>query len=135
MPDTISSTAISHLVGVGTDVVSITRISAIVNSPKREQFLGRILTIKERERFNNYSEEKAICYLAKRFAAKEAVAKSLGIGIGIIAFNEIEVCNNDVGQPYVKFLKELSILENIRISLSITDDSHFAAATTIAFKS
>lgn len=134
MSNAISNTAISHLIGVGTDIVSISRISTLINSNKRVKFLSRILTAKEFELFNNFTEEKAICYFAKRFAAKEAVAKSLGMGIGIIAFNEIEICNNDLGQPYVKFLKELPILENIKISLSITDDSNFAAATAIAFK-
>ena len=37
--------------------------------------------------------------LAARYAAKEAVAKALGTGIGLVAWREIEILANDLGRP------------------------------------
>lgn len=131
----INHSPISHIIGIGTDIVSIERITKLLNSERREKFLKRILTDYETQRYKNLQDKRAISYLAKRFAAKEAVAKSLGVGIGAIAFNEIEICNNDLGQPYIRFLKQFPEVTELSFAVSITDDGSFAAATVIAFKS
>ncbi len=129
----ISHTRISHIIGVGTDIISIDRIGNILLSRQNNQFIERILTAQEKSRFTELPEARAVHYLAKRFAAKEAVSKALGTGIGTLAFTDIEVHNNEKGQPYIIFLAHLDQLQNIKISLSITDDSNIAAATAIAY--
>ena len=78
---------------------------------------------------------KSSNYFAKRFAAKEAFSKSLGIGISKgIKFNEIEVFNNKYGKPQIRILGDsLKKVKNIikssfRIFLSLSDESHCAVA-------
>jgi holo-[acyl-carrier protein] synthase len=78
---------------VGIDAIEPTRIAALAGR-WGERFLGRIFTPAEREltggRFSS---------LAARFAAKEAVAKALGTGMGAVAWREIEVLSNERGRP------------------------------------
>jgi len=77
----------------GIDGIEPARIAAAVTR-HGERFLGRIFTPAERlicrERTNS---------LAARFAAKEAVAKVLGTGLGTIAWREIEILANERGRP------------------------------------
>jgi len=77
----------------GIDAIEPQRIAAAL-ARHGERFLVRIFTPAERiicrERVNS---------LAARFAAKEAVAKVLGTGLGTIAWREIEVLANERGRP------------------------------------
>ncbi len=79
--------------------------------------------------------------MAKRFAAKEAFAKALGIGIGRIKFNEIEIYNDQNGKPEIlrtkkidQLIKELFTVKDYQINLSITDDAGIAQAIVILSK-
>lgn len=77
------------LVGIGTDIVQIPRIEKILHLYP-ELFSKRILALKE------------LRQLAKRFAAKEAVSKAFGVGIGQgINFKDIIILNDDLGKPLV----------------------------------
>ncbi len=75
--------------------------------------------------------------LAARFAAKEAVAKSLGTGIGPIGWQEIEIIRADTGQPILHLagaaaqLASQRGLSNWSISLSHTRTYAVAVATAI----
>lgn len=86
--------------GVGTDMVKISRIERVL-ADRGERFARRILSPAEfavyRETFN------PACYLAKRFAAKEAASKALGTGIGMVSWHDIEVYNDERGAPGLKF--------------------------------
>ena len=86
------------LKGVGTDLLEIIRVESVyLRHGKR--FSQRILTKAE---IKESHSRKNICnYLAKQFAAKEAVSKALGVGIGILSFQDIEVLRNLRGQPSV----------------------------------
>ena len=64
--------------GVGTDVVEIGRIKAVLEK-YGERFARKILCESELKRFNGH--RLPANYLAKRFAAKEAFTKALGTGI------------------------------------------------------
>ena len=120
--------------GIGTDITNMNRLS---RSIKKKKFLLKIFDkdeiIKCKKLKNSLS-----CY-AKRFAAKEAFSKAIGIGISkSIKFNEIIVQNNKYGKPCIKLLgktKKLShkILnkKKINIFLSLTDDKPFAIATVV----
>ncbi len=85
------------IVGIGTDLIHIDRIE---RSFERfgDRFLARFLSPRERDVF--VERGCPVNFLAKRFAAKEATAKALGVGIGARArWAEIEVLNNSDGAP------------------------------------
>ena len=67
------------IIGLGTDIV---RVSRIENLQKKygDKFLNRILTAEEQKKFHSLKLEEQKKYLAKRFAAKEAFVKALGLG-------------------------------------------------------
>ncbi len=76
---------------------------------------------------------------AKKFAAKEAFAKSLGTGIsGGLSFKEIEIKSNKLGKPTLQVVgKSLKIVKKVIKNkkfytfLSISDDKPFAIAIII----
>ncbi len=80
---------------VGLDIVEVSRIEQAV-SLWGDKFLDRVFTTKEL----SYCRGRATS-LAARFAAKEAVAKALGTGIGRIAFKDIEIVSGRKKQPEV----------------------------------
>ncbi len=59
-----------------------------------ERFLRRVFTIQEIQECGG-----RVASLAARFAAKEAVAKALGYGIGLIAWQEVEILRGARGEP------------------------------------
>jgi|AntAceMinimDraft_1070359.scaffolds.fasta_scaffold60750_2 holo-[acyl-carrier protein] synthase len=80
------------IVGIGTDIVEIARIESSVRR-WGEKFAMKILSVSE---LSQYRQRGNAAYLAKRFAAKEAVSKALGTGMRCgVGFTQIEV----VGQP------------------------------------
>ena len=92
--------------GIGTDIVEIQRIENIF-SKFNNRFAKKILSKKEYEAFQ--ISNAPAHFLAKRFAAKEAVAKALGLGFrDPISFHGIEVDHNDLGAPFFKFNAEIS---------------------------
>ena len=126
-----------NIYGIGTDIVSVDRIKG---SLKNKKFINRIFNEKEIlkcKKINNYTN----CY-AKRFAAKEAFSKALGIGISRgIQFKDIEVINNNYGKPKIKLLGQTAKItskilkrKKFGIHLSLSDDFPFAIATVILTK-
>ncbi|MBR9726654.1 holo-ACP synthase [Shewanella intestini] len=121
------------IVGLGTDIVEIARITAQVErNPLR--LAQRILTDAELTIFTESSQPGR--YLAKRFAAKEAAAKALGTGIGRgVSFQHIHISNNDDGAPLVSFtdgaLARLHRLGGRHAHISIADEQRYATATVI----
>jgi holo-[acyl-carrier protein] synthase len=114
----------------GVDLLEISRLRAAVER-HGERFLARIFTAAEREQCaGNYAS------LAARFAAKEAVAKALGTGIGPVAFTELEVARGKAGEPLLCLHgKALEVAETLHltewaISLSHTDE--YAMASVVA---
>jgi holo-[acyl-carrier protein] synthase len=76
----------------GIDLIEIGRIQAAVRR-HGNRYLDRIYTAAE------LSESKETEYLAGRFAAKEAVAKALGTGIGAVGWKDIEILGDDRNAP------------------------------------
>lgn len=117
------------IIGVGTDIVRIERIAHVV-SKFNEKFLTRILSNDEIIQYTNNPAEKQIPFLAKRFAAKEAIAKALGTGIGpYLTFKDIVIYNNHLGAPFVTINREIAYDKNIM--LSIADEIDVAIAFAI----
>jgi holo-[acyl-carrier protein] synthase len=77
----------------GVDLIEIARIEEVV-SRHGKHYLERIYTPAELEQCGRRAES-----LAGRFAAKEAVAKALGSGIGDVSWKEIEVLGDEQNAP------------------------------------
>ena len=122
------------ILGVGTDLVEIERIKkSLEKFPDR--FAKKILAEDELSEFRRSKVSAA--FLAKRFAAKEAVAKALGTGMRQgVHFTSIEVCHDQFGKPGVllhgdaeRRAQELGVK---RWHLSISDERQHALAFVIA---
>jgi len=122
--------------GIGTDIVNIKRIEKIIKK-NGDSFKNKFFSKKE----INYCEKKKnpSSFYAKRFAAKEAVTKAMGTGIGKgISLKNIEVINNINGKPDIilkgnvdAFLKKQIKRKKYDIYLSLSDDKPFALATVV----
>ncbi len=111
---------------VGTDIIQIQRIDKLV---KRYgiKFKQRFLSPKE------IAVAKRIETLAGFWAAKEAIAKALGCGIGAqLTFHDIIIAKDHKGAPYFKLAKEAQEAHRIKdSSLSISHDGGFAIAVAV----
>lgn len=130
------------ILGIGIDLVSVGRIEDLVLQFK-EKFLKKIFTENEISKAEKIKlSANNSLFFAKRFAAKEAFSKALGLGIGRgIDFCDIEIENNDLGQPKIKilngkeeFLKKYFNCEKFSIHLSLTDENPLASAVVIIEK-
>lgn len=77
----------------GVDLIEISRIEEVIARHGRH-YLERIYTTAELEQCGKRAES-----LAGRFAAKEAVAKALGSGIGEVTWKEIEILGDEQNAP------------------------------------
>ena len=125
-----------NIYGIGTDIVNINRIKSAINR-KNQSFKKRVYTKFEIQACEK-RKNKAECF-AKRFAAKEALFKAVGIS-NKLKFSEVEVRNNPSGAP--KLIVKGSSLINLRkifkrkkfkIHLSLSDDKPWAVASVIIF--
>jgi len=116
----------------GIDIIEIYRIKEAI---KKKAFLNRIFTDEEVKYLNyrKFSAETA----AGMFAAKEAVSKLLGDGIGKINWKMIEVNHNENGKPYLKLYDEALLkvermnIKTIDISISHNKSNAIAMAVGI----
>ncbi len=92
--------------GIGHDVLEIERISILINRGQGAKFIRRVLTEREHQLAERRSGKQAE-FVAGRFAAKEAVVKALGCGIGrSVGFHDIEILPDSLGKPEVVLLGE-----------------------------
>ena len=123
------------IIGIGVDLCEIDRIREAI-SRHRDHFAQRILATDERTEFDSLNQSMRPSFLAKRFAAKEAVAKALGTGIGRgFGFHDITITHDELGKPMVSLNSENQALKDAlayRIHLSISDErTHAVAFCTI----
>ena len=123
------------IVGIGVDLCEIARIHD-VEKRNGDHFAKRILAAEELIEFNQVNPSMRAGFLAKRFAAKEAIAKALGTGIGRgFGFHDIAVSHDELGKPLVILNSENATLSSacgFRIHLSISDErTHAIAFCTI----
>jgi holo-[acyl-carrier protein] synthase len=115
----------------GVDLIEIERLESVIQR-YGQQFLERIYTSQELA-----DAGASLASLAARFAAKEAVAKALGCGIGRVGWKEIEVLRGPERQPILQLHGEASKLANdlglgdwsISLSHSRTHAIAFVVAT------
>jgi holo-[acyl-carrier protein] synthase len=115
----------------GVDLFEIARLTRLAPDV-RQRFIHRIFTEKE-----NLLVGQSDASLAGRFAAKEAVAKALGCGIGPVAWHEIEIDRGAAQEPVLilhgnaqKIADDLG-LQTWSISISHTDSHAVALAVAI----
>jgi holo-[acyl-carrier protein] synthase len=121
------------ILGTGIDIIEVDRIET-ARQKHGERFLNRIL----------HPAETAYClshkspgpFLAARFAAKEAVSKAFGTGIGAqLGWQDIEIARKDTGEPYVilhgKGLELLARRGAKRLHLTLSHTENHAVAMAI----
>jgi holo-[acyl-carrier protein] synthase len=121
------------VLGIGVDLVECARIE---HSIERfgDRFLNRVFTAGEIE--YSKSMKYPARHLAARFAAKEAVSKAFGTGIGkAMGWRDIDVRKKPSGEPFLVFtggaekLAKQRSVKNALITLSHTD--HHAMAVIV----
>ena len=110
---------------IGVDILKVSRIEDIINR-FGQRFMTKFFHPQEIKKAQTLSKKSKIYYLAKRFAAKEAILKSRGGAFGI-KFSDICIQNDQYGKPLV-FYKDKK-LDQTEISLS--DDTEYAIAFVI----
>jgi len=91
----------TNILGVGIDQIEVARIRESIDR-HGDTFLRKVFTIHEQEICMRRSDP-APC-LAARFAAKEAIAKALGTGIGKeFGWLDMEVLREENGKPFASF--------------------------------
>ncbi len=125
------------IIGNGVDIIDNKRIE---KSLKIKGFKKRLFTLYEINQSKKYRNKTN--YFAKRFAAKEAFVKSIGIGFrNNINFNDIEIYNNKKGSPQIKISKKIQVIlkkkfkmKNYDIHLSLSDEKNHSIAFVILNK-
>ena len=123
--------------GVGTDIVKNSRIKKLI---KNKKFINRIFTSSEIK--DSKKIKHKILFFSKRFAAKEAFAKSLGTGFTHnINFKDINISNKKGGKPFLTLSSNLKVilrrkfkLKKIKIFLSLSDEREYSVAYVITQK-
>lgn len=114
----------------GVDIIEVERLKAAIGR-HGERFLTRVFTEAERAQLG-----EDIPSLAARWAAKEAVAKALGTGIGDVRWLEIEVLRGPSGEPQLRLYGAAEALAKQRgiqhWSVSLSHTVEHAVAMAIA---
>ena len=124
-----------NIFGIGTDIVNVKRIQRAIK--KNKNLKNRIFS-KLEIKICEKRVQKFHCF-AKRFAAKEALFKAIGIH-NKLHFSDVEVKNNISGLPFfiikgksLKNLKKIFNKRKFKIHLSLSDDEPWAVASVIIF--
>ena len=103
------------IVGIGVDIIDNKRIQLSI---KNKSFINRIFAKNEiliSKKFKNKAN-----FFSKRFAAKEALAKALGIGFREnLNFKDIQIANNKLGKPYYLISSKIKSLIKKKKKLKI----------------
>lgn len=114
----------------GVDLIELERIEGVIRR-YGSRFLERVFTSRELEEVGENAAS-----LAVRFAAKEAVAKALGTGIGDVGWQEIEVLRDPSRQPNLYLSgRAASLARQLGLetwSLSLTHNQSQAIALVVA---
>jgi len=118
------------LAGIGNDITECARIQQALER-HGNSFLNHFLTAREQAESGG-----KLSYYAGRWAAKEAVSKALGCGIGEhCAFTDIEILNNPAGKPEAVLSgaaeKTARDLNAVRIHISISHERQYAVAVAV----
>lgn len=121
------------IVGIGSDLVAIPRIQHLLTRFS-DRFFIRVLS-QEEQKAALFKKNRA-AFFAKRFAAKEALLKALGVGMRAgITWHDMTIINNDLGKPHVvlagKTLEYFNALGGTHIHLTLSDTDDLAQAFVV----
>ena len=120
------------MIGVGIDAVEVDRFRGVL--ARRSGMRDRLFTADEVAYASSANDPTE--RLAARFAAKEAVMKVLGVGLGAVAFREIEVVRHRSGRPLLQLhgrAAELAVDAGVeRWHVSLTHTATMAEAVVVA---
>ena len=122
------------VLGIGVDIVENKRINSLI---KNDKFVKRVFS--KNEIISSKKIIKKVSFFAKRFAAKESLAKALGTGFrNNLNLKDVEILNDYLGQPYYLKNKKINLLIKKRFNinkfnlfLSISDEKGYSVAFTI----
>ena len=118
---------------IGNDIIEISRIESLIERYE-DHFLKRVFT--EKECLNCSERKYKASYFAGRFAAKEAIVKALGTGIGsLVQWHDLEILNNDKGKPIV-FVSD-KVKDNfgeLSLEISISHCKEYASAVALCIR-
>mgnify|MGYP006078087055 FL=1 len=126
-----------QILGIGIDIVENIRLK---KSLKNKLFISRIFSANEillSKKTNNVTN-----YYSKRFAAKEAFAKSIGTGFrNNLNFKDISIVTNRLGKPSFvitdklkKIIKKIFKISSFNFFLSISDEKKYSIAFVVLQK-
>lgn len=121
------------IVGIGTDIVEVDRIRES-HEKFGVKFLDRILLPPERKYCLSHTDPAP--HIAARFAAKEAIAKAFGTGIGeSLGWRDMEIVREDSGKPTAKIHGQAqSLLQQTgatQLHISLSHTHQHATATAV----
>ena len=126
-----------EIIGNGVDIIKNSRIKKLIKNPK---FISRIFSkneINDSKKIKNKTN-----FFAKRFAAKEAFVKSIGIGFRKgINFKDISVKKNKLGKPIISYNNKVKKILNkkfkskkFNVYVSLSDEKYYSIAYVIVNK-
>ncbi|MEI8289726.1 MAG: holo-ACP synthase [Verrucomicrobiota bacterium] len=121
------------ILGTGIDIIEVARIASSYEK-FGARFVSRVLVADEIAYC--LSHKNPAPFLAVRFAAKEAISKAFGTGIGAqLGWQDMEICRKESGEPFVvlrgKGAELLAARGAQRVHVSLSHTEHYAAATAI----
>lgn len=126
--------------GIGTDICDIRRIRSSLER-YGERFVRKVLSDAEYASWQQRSArwpERGARFLATRFSAKEAFSKAIGLGMRMpMTWRACEVAKLPSGQPIIVLhgaLKNWFEERNLRVHVSVTDESDYAASFCVVEK-
>ncbi len=125
------------IIGLGVDIIENKRIKSLIRNKK---FISRIFSKKEiliSKTINNKTN-----FFAKRFVAKEAFSKAIGIGFrDKLNFKDISILNDKNGKPYYdltaklrKIIFKYLKINKFKVYLSLSDEKNYSIAFSIIQK-
>ena len=121
------------ILGTGIDIIEVARVAASYEK-FGDRFLNRVLVPDEIAYCRSHKNPAP--FLAARFAAKEAVSKAFGTGIGAaLGWQDMEIRRKESGEPFVVLHgkgRELFAARGARqLFVSLTHTEQYAAATAV----
>jgi holo-[acyl-carrier protein] synthase len=121
------------ILGIGIDIIEVARIASSYEK-FGERFLNRLLLADEIAYC--LSHKNPAPFLAARFAAKEAISKAFGTGIGAaLGWQDMEIRRKKSGEPFVvlhgKGKKLFKSRRAKRLLVSLSHTQNYAAVTAV----
>ena len=122
------------IAGIGVDIVENKRIKLLI---KNRKFIERVFS--SNEKLISKKMKSKVNFYSKRYAAKEALSKALGTGIGRgINFKDISIKNDKLGKPYYelnsyvkKAIFDTYKVKKFKIFLSLADEKKYSIAFSV----